>query len=107
MRARMACGAVALLTFLTCAACQYANATSVIPLTMEDRVREAGTIFVGRVIAHQSHWGRGSGSWMETDYVVQVEDAILPDDAVMTGHTVTVTFWGGTIGNERQSDWIR
>jgi hypothetical protein len=81
---------------------QPAGATTILPMTMEDTVREAEAIFVGRVVRHWSRWTDESRQQMATDYLLEVEDTILSSGGIETGRPVVLTYWGGTIGNETQ-----
>jgi hypothetical protein len=71
--------------------------------SFEATVRDASAIFTGRVLTADTRWGDTSRRWMETVYTLSVEDAILADDEVRTGATVTLVFWGGTIDGVSQA----
>ena len=81
-----------------------AQATVVQPKSFEETVREAGAIVVARVDEVRSRWQLPAMKWMQTDYIVTVENAIVADESARTGSTITVSFWGGTSGRETQ--WI-
>jgi hypothetical protein len=76
------------------------EATEVVPLTIQETVRDASAIAVVTVRKAASRWGDDSHRWMRTDMDLYVEDAILPGADVISGRVVTVSFWGGTIGDE-------
>jgi len=74
--------------------------TTVLPKTFEQTAAEAESIFVGRVIDVETRWRGPQLSWMETEYTLAVDDAVLAKGPVAQGATVKLRFWGGTIGNE-------
>src|SRR5438874_536712 len=87
---------------LSVASWRPAAATSIEPMTMQETVRDAAAIFVGRVLEHRSRWGDASQTWMVTNYTFQVEDTVLGSGEVRNGRTVVLPFWGGTIDGETQ-----
>ena len=77
------------------------SAAQVVPLSVEERVRQADAIVLGAVIDRQSRWGDASHRWIVTDYTFAVEETLYRSargDAV--GSTIVLTYWGGTIGDE-------
>ncbi|KAG8526102.1 uncharacterized protein KY384_000095 [Bacidia gigantensis] len=76
--------------------------TEVAPMTIEETIHDAGAIFVGTVQSEQTHWGNASHRWMYTEYTFNVEEAPLSDGVVQKGGQVTISYWGGTIGNQTQ-----
>ncbi len=71
-------------------------------LSFERTAREAKAIVLGTVDQVSTHWGDPSRTWMETDYAFTVEEVVLDDAHVRRGQKVTLTFWGGQIGNKTQ-----
>lgn len=80
-----------------------ARASTVEPLTVEETVAAAGPIFSGRVVSSHTRWGDTSHRWMVTEVGVAVDDVILGDGRVQRNRTVLLSFWGGSIGGERQA----
>lgn len=78
-------------------------ASELVSLSMNETVHRADAIAVGVVTSKASRWGDASRRWMVTDYTLAVEETLLEsqDDAI--GETITLTWWGGTIGQESQS----
>ena len=81
---------------------RQAHALEVIPMTLEETAYHAEAIFVGRVVSGQAHWGSPAKRWIVTDYTFDIEETILPNAEVKTGHQISLPFWGGTLGNEGQ-----
>lgn len=93
-----ACAVLALVVLLV----HPARATQVLPLTVEESAQMAGGIFVGQVVQTQSRWGDVTQRWMTTECVYQVEQVIQPAPGVGAGGRVTLSYWGGTIGDQHQ-----
>src|SRR4029078_9500280 len=77
------------------------SAAQVVPLSVEERVRQADAVVLVAVIDRQSRWGDASHRWIVTDFTFAVEDTLYRSsrgDAV--GPTIALTYWGGTIGDE-------
>jgi hypothetical protein len=79
-----------------------AAATQVRPLSMAETVRQSDAIVSGTVTGKQSRWGDASQRWMLTDYTIAVDDVIIAPAQRTIGKTLTVTWWGGTIGEISQ-----
>ena len=79
-----------------------ASAVSIIPMTMQDSINQSAAIFTGHVLQAQSRWGTAEQRWMATDYLFQVDDAILPNGDVQKGAKVVLTWPGGTINGFSQ-----
>ena len=78
-------------------------ATEVVPLTLAETVKEAEAIVVGTVTLAESRWGDDSRRWIVTDYTVLLEDVVHRSQTSETiGMTLVLTYWGGTMGDERQ-----
>jgi hypothetical protein len=102
--ARSAAAAGVMLAACFMALSQPAVATTVLAQSLADTVRQADAIVVGTVVAHVSRWGDASHRFMWTDYTLTVEDVVYPSErGVPIAGTIALTYWGGTIGNERQS----
>src|SRR5262245_51668273 len=72
-------------------------ATTVIPPTFDQLVRDAELIFQGTVTATQSRWvGEGSDRHIATDVTFRIEDAIKG----VAGENYTIEMLGGTINGE-------
>ncbi|HEV7425400.1 MAG TPA: FG-GAP-like repeat-containing protein [Thermoanaerobaculia bacterium] len=81
-----------------------ANATEVTPLGFDDVVRQADVVVVGTISSHQSRWGDASHRWMLTDFNLVVEDVVYPSEqGIPVEKAIVLTYWGGTIGGERQA----
>src|SRR6185295_8050000 len=52
------------------------SAAQVVPLSVEERVRQADAIVLGAVIDRQSRWGDASHRWIVTDFTFAVEDTL-------------------------------
>ncbi|MCA9267321.1 MAG: hypothetical protein KDA41_02570, partial [Planctomycetales bacterium] len=79
------------------------SAAGATPRTFDETVRDAGAVFVGTLQKATSHWGDPSRSWLETELEFVVDDAIVADAHVQTSKKITLTCWGGQIGNRRQA----
>jgi hypothetical protein len=79
------------------------HATQVVPLTLDDQMRSADSVVIGRVTATRSRWGDASRRWIATDATIEVEQWLLnsQEGESATG-TVKLSWWGGTVGNETQ-----
>jgi hypothetical protein len=74
-----------------------ANATTVIPPTFEQLVKQAELIFQGTVTESRSVWeGEGGQRHIETYVTFKVEDNVKGD----TGASYTIRMLGGTVGDE-------
>jgi len=81
-----------------------ATATEVIPLSLNETVRQADAIVLGTVTAQQSRWGDSSKRWIATDFTLTVEDVIhASEKGSPIQKTITLTYWGGTLGGETQA----
>jgi hypothetical protein len=78
-------------------------ASEVVPLSVKETVHRANAIAVGVVTSKASRWGDASRRWMVTDYTLAVEETLLESRDSAIGKTITLTWWGGTIGQESQS----
>src|SRR5262245_23788206 len=78
------------------------SATTVLPLSIEETVRQAEDIAVGTVKSAASRWGDATHRWMVTDYTVSVEE-VLHGQNTTVGKGAVLTYWGGTIGGETQA----
>jgi hypothetical protein len=87
---------------LTLLACRPATASTVLPMTLEETVRGAEAICVGRVLGHESRWLDASRQTVVTDYRVWVEETLRPTPQVRAGAILALPFWGGTIGTRTQ-----
>jgi hypothetical protein len=75
------------------------SASVVTPPSFESLVDQAGEIFVGQVTAQSSRWiDRGSKRLIVTDVTFRAEQVLKGSP----GATRTLTFLGGSIGDERQ-----
>lgn len=74
-----------------------ARALTRVPYSLEETVQRSESIFVGRVVSRTPRWTDQAKGWMRTDVVLEVEDGI---SGARTGDSVTVSYWGGQIGNE-------
>src|SRR6266849_182203 len=73
-------------------------------LSLNETARQADAVVLGTITAKQSRWGDSSQRWMVTDYELTVENVIYPSEkGEPVGTTVTLTYWGGTIGSETQA----
>ena len=80
------------------------HAAQVTNLGLNETVRQSDAIVVGTITGKQSRWGDSSQRWMETDYFLAVEDVVYPSEqGVPLQGTITLTYWGGTIGDETQA----
>ena len=80
------------------------NAAQVVPLSLEETVRQAEAIVLGTIVHRQSRWGDGTRRWMVTDYTLAVEETLYrSDQGDPIAKTVVLTYWGGTIGDETQA----
>ena len=80
------------------------RATTLAPLDLEQTVAQADAIVVGTVVSSESRWGNVAKRWIETDYVVAVEDVIQPSaSGARTAGEVRITYWGGTVDGESQA----
>src|SRR5947208_1315061 len=87
---------------LVCAS--EAFATEVASLSIEDTVRQTDAIAVGTILSHRSYWGDVSKRWMQSEYTLSVENVVYPSEQRLTiGQTITLKYWGGTVGDEMQS----
>jgi hypothetical protein len=75
-----------------------ASASTVVPMSLGDIVRESGAIVVGTILSASAHRLDDNPAVIVTQCVVGVDDAIAGTGAA----TVTLTFWGGTLGDETQ-----
>jgi len=90
--------------WLLAAVARPADATTVLAQSLDDTVRQADAIVVGTVVSHASRWADASQRFMWTDYTLVVEDVVYPSErGVPIAGRITLTYWGGTIGKERQS----
>ena len=71
----------------------YLTASSAIPLTVGEMVRESESILVETVIGVTP---MRVGPGIQSDVVIEIDDAILQTGAA--SRAVTLRFWGGTIG---------
>jgi hypothetical protein len=76
---------------------------SVRPLTMDETIRAASSIFIGRVTDSRSRWGTPARKWIATDITFQVEDVLLPNGSIQKGRAVVLTYPGGTIDGKTQA----
>lgn len=75
-----------------------------IPLSLNETVRQADAVVLGTITAKQSRWGNTSKRWMVTEYTLAVENVIYTSrKGEPIGTSVTLAYWGGTIGNETQA----
>src|SRR5262249_46684174 len=70
--------------------------------TIDQTANGDSTIFVGHALTHRYTWRDASQGWVMTDYTFNVEVVIVADRNVQLGGTLTLSFWGGTIGGETQ-----
>jgi FG-GAP-like repeat len=95
--------ATTLLALVAMLGAALAGATTVVPLSLKETVRQADAIVVGTVLSHQSRWGNVAKRWMETDYTLAVEDVVHGSGpGVASGQTIVLTYWGGTLEGESQ-----
>lgn len=81
-----------------------ANADSVAPLALSEVIKGSDAIVVGTITGKQSRWGNAAHSWMQTDYTLDVEDVVYPSElGIPIPKSITLTYWGGTIGGETQA----
>lgn len=74
------------------------SATTVVPPSFDELVRESELIFRGRVTAVKSDWsGEGKGRAPATWVTFAVERALRGS----TGETITLEFMGGEVGQKR------
>jgi hypothetical protein len=79
------------------------DATQIVPLSIAETARQAEAIVVGTVRGVHSRWGDASRRWMQTDYELVVDDVVqAPERGAPVAGAVSLTFWGGTIGDETQ-----
>ena len=76
--------------------------TALAQRTFDETVRNARAVIVGTLTKATPRWGNASRTWLETEYEFAVDDAIVADDRVRTGKTITITRWGGELGGRRQ-----
>lgn len=85
------------LPLMLCLAGASLLATTVIPPTFDQLVRDAELIFQGTVTATQSRWvGAGSERHIATDVTFRIEDSIKG----VPGENYTIEMLGGTINGE-------
>lgn len=77
----------------------HAGAVVVLPESLVAAAARATEVVSGRIVSATPRWGDASHNWIVTDYRVAVDEAIRTS-AVTAGSEVTVTVWGGTIGEE-------
>src|SRR5438045_1224906 len=81
-----------------------ASATVVVPLSMDETMRQANAIVSGTVTSQHSRWGDVARTWMVTDYTLSVDDVLYTADGAPTiAANIVLTYWGGTIGDETQA----
>jgi hypothetical protein len=76
--------------------------TTVRPRSFEETAAAAESIVVGRVVEVRSHAQGKALSRLQTDYVVEVMDVVGSASGIAKGTTVTLSFWGGTLGRQTQ-----
>src|SRR6266487_2138502 len=80
------------------------RATEVVPLSLNETVRQADAIVVGTVTRTETRWGNASHRWMLTDYVLAVEDVVYSaDHSPAVANSIVLTYWGGTIDGQTQT----
>jgi hypothetical protein len=73
-------------------------ATTVVPLSLEERVQKAADVIVATVLtAHAERRGE-STTYIETEYTLRVEEVVV--GALQPAEVIRIRLWGGTIGNE-------
>ena len=70
------------------------HATTVQRLTLDDLVRKAHKIVVGKIVKSRSFWS-GNAKLILTAYTVEVEETIKGEPS----HTIELTTIGGTVGD--------
>lgn len=89
--------AIALLAALVAALLLRADATSLVPLTLEETVREADGVFVGTCAGLAAVPGEPA-----TEAVFEVEEVLAPSASLpgglRAGGRASLKFWGGTVG---------
>lgn len=79
------------------------SATEVVPLTMNETIRQSDAIVLGTVTARTCRWGDATKRWIVSDYTFAVEEVLnVPAHGAPLGKTITLTYWGGTIDGETQ-----
>jgi hypothetical protein len=76
------------------------QASTVARLSLTERVNRASDIVVATVIEARSRWTEGTPRFIVTDYTLRIEQDVLGHRPA--GEIVTLTVWGGTIGNQTQ-----
>jgi len=80
-----------------------AMATTIVPWSLDETIRQTDAIVLGTVISSETRWGDASHRWIETDYTFSVEEIIQGDPAIGAGNgSLVLTFWGGTLDGETQ-----
>jgi len=92
----------ALAVLLMCLGTVPAEAVEVEPMTLNETVQKSDAIVVGHLVKSESRWGSHERRYIVTDHTFRIADAILAKDYAPPGGEVTLTFWGGTIGDETQ-----
>src|SRR6186997_89047 len=78
-----------------------ANATEVLPLTLEETIRQSEAVVLGRVVGQSTRWGDGSKRWMVTDYDFEVEEVLAGQVSKENGgNAVKLSYWGGNLDGE-------
>jgi hypothetical protein len=81
-----------------------ALATEVVPLSLDETVRQADLIVLGQATAKQSRWRDASKRWILTDYTFTIEDALYDrPNQERADKSIVLTYWGGTIDGETHS----
>ena len=70
------------------------GATTVLPLSVNEVVRQAEDIVLGSVETGKSRWGDGTHRWMVTDYTLTVQDVLYGTNTTV-GQKAVLTYWGG------------
>ncbi|MEW6322942.1 MAG: fibronectin type III domain-containing protein [Acidobacteriota bacterium] len=69
------------------------------PESIASSAARARDIVAGRIVAGTPRWGDARQAWIVTDYTVVIDD-VIRSATLRPGQIVTVTIWGGTIGEE-------
>ena len=75
-----------------------AAATSMVPLTLDERVQKASEVIVATVVAADAQRKGELARFIETEYTLRVEEVVF--GALQRNEVLTIRLWGGTIGEE-------
>jgi hypothetical protein len=75
----------------------FATATSVLPLSVDDLIRESETVFIGRVVAVRSAWRPSrNGDAIVTNVTFSIDRVLKGPNRIER----TLQFLGGTVGQD-------